>query len=108
MARLYLTNCSRKISPLSPPISEPRPIKHPAEKAAQRKMGLRARLAAGEGDNRWNEIKKEEQGCQSGGCFSLELRVLRLGLLQDRDVGIGIFPEGEEFLVGGAALGGIA
>ena len=33
--------------------------------------------------------------------FSLQLRVLRLGLLQDGDVGVGVFPEGEEVVVGG-------
>src|SRR5712692_4178685 len=31
----------------------------------------------------------------------LQLRVLRLGLLQDGDVGVGVFPEGEEIFVGG-------
>jgi hypothetical protein len=31
----------------------------------------------------------------------LQLRVLRFGLLQDGDVGIGVFPEGEEIFVGG-------
>jgi len=30
---------------------------------------------------------------------SLQLRVLRLGLLQDGDVGVGVLPEGEEVLV---------
>jgi hypothetical protein len=30
---------------------------------------------------------------------SLQLRVLRLGLLQDGDVGIGVFPRGKELLV---------
>src|ERR1035441_9322004 len=30
----------------------------------------------------------------------LQLRVLRFGFLQDRDVGVGVFPEGEEILVG--------
>src|SRR5580704_1377117 len=30
----------------------------------------------------------------------LQLRVLRFGLLQDWDVGVGVFPEGEEILVG--------
>jgi hypothetical protein len=38
----------------------------------------------------------------------LQLRVLRLGFLQDGDVGVGVFPEREEILVGGAALAGIA
>ena len=30
---------------------------------------------------------------------SLQLRVLRLGFLQDGDVGVGVFPEGEESLL---------
>ena len=34
----------------------------------------------------------------------LELGVLCLGLLQDRDVGVGVFPECEEILVGGFHL----
>ena len=38
----------------------------------------------------------------------LQLRVLRLGLFQDGDVGVGVFPEIEEVLVGGANLAGIA
>ena len=37
------------------------------------------------------------QVCQCTG--SLQLRVLRLGLLQDGDVGVGVFPEGEEVLM---------
>ena len=32
---------------------------------------------------------------------SLQLGVLRLGLLQDGDVGVGVFPEREKILVGG-------
>ena len=39
---------------------------------------------------------------------SLQLRILRLGLLQDGDVGVGVFPEGEEVLVLGAGFGGVA
>jgi hypothetical protein len=35
---------------------------------------------------------------------SLQLRVLHLGFLQDGDVGVGVFPEGKEILIGGAAL----
>ena len=31
----------------------------------------------------------------------VQLRVLRLGLLQDGDVGVGVFPEREEIFVGG-------
>ena len=37
----------------------------------------------------------------------LQLRVLRLGLLQDGDVGVGVFPEGEEILVRSFRLGGV-
>jgi hypothetical protein len=33
-----------------------------------------------------------------------ELGVFGLGLLEDGDVGVGIFPEGEEILIGGAGL----
>src|SRR5215831_20908496 len=35
----------------------------------------------------------------------LQLRVFCFGLLQDRDVGIGVFPESEEILIRGAGLG---
>ena len=35
----------------------------------------------------------------------LPLRVLRLGLLEDGDVRIGVFPEREEILIGGAGFG---
>jgi hypothetical protein len=31
-----------------------------------------------------------------------------LGLLQDRDVGVGVFPQREEIIVGGLRLGGVA
>jgi hypothetical protein len=34
----------------------------------------------------------------------LQLRVLRFGFLQDRNVGVGVFPQREEVLVSGAAL----
>jgi hypothetical protein len=39
---------------------------------------------------------------------SLQLRVLRLGLLQNGDVGIGVFPEGEEIQIGSASFRAIA
>ncbi len=39
---------------------------------------------------------------------SLQLGVLSLGLLQDGNVGVGVFPEGEEILVSGAGANGIA
>ena len=38
----------------------------------------------------------------------LQLRELRLGFLQDGDVGIGVFPEREEILIGGTALVSVA
>src|SRR5271156_432134 len=34
-------------------------------------------------------------------CLLLQLRVLRLGLLQDGDIGIRVFPEDEEILIRG-------
>src|SRR5271157_230258 len=39
---------------------------------------------------------------------SLQLRVLRLRLLQDGNIGVGIFPEGEEVQVRSLSLGSIA
>jgi hypothetical protein len=38
----------------------------------------------------------------------LQLRVLCLGLLQDGDVGVGVFPEGEEVLICRLGFGGVA
>jgi hypothetical protein len=38
----------------------------------------------------------------------LQLRVLRLGLLEDGDVGVGVLPEGEEVVIGGAGPGRVA
>jgi hypothetical protein len=39
---------------------------------------------------------------------SLQLGVLRFGFLQDGDVGVGILPQREEIIVGGASLRAIA
>ena len=39
---------------------------------------------------------------------SFRLRVLGFCLLQDRDIGIGVFRQCEEILLGGAAFGGVA
>src|SRR5690242_8148121 len=36
--------------------------------------------------------------------YSLQLRVFRLGLLQDGNVGVGVFPQSEEVLVGTATF----
>jgi len=38
----------------------------------------------------------------------LQLRVLGLCLHQDRDVGVGVLPQREEVLIGGAGFGGVA
>jgi hypothetical protein len=38
----------------------------------------------------------------------LQLRVLRFGFLQDGDVGVGVFPEGEEILIRRFGLGDVA
>src|SRR6266436_5845063 len=37
----------------------------------------------------------------------LQLRILRLGCLQDRNVLVGVFPRGEEILIGSASFGGV-
>ncbi len=37
-----------------------------------------------------------------------QLCVLRLGCFQDGDVRVGVFPEGEEILIGGFGFGGVA
>ena len=44
----------------------------------------------------WQKASEEEEVSQL-----LQLRVLRLGFLQDGDVGVGVFPESEEVFVGG-------
>ena len=38
----------------------------------------------------------------------LQLREFNLGLLQDGDVGVGVFPERDEILIRGRGLGGVA
>jgi hypothetical protein len=43
-----------------------------------------------------------------GPTILLQLRVLGLGLLQDGNVGVGVFPEGEKILVGSAGFVGVA
>ena len=54
-------------------------------------------------------VGKQQKTSQQFSLRSLQPRVLRLGLLQDGDVGVGIFPEGEEVFVGSerADAGGI-
>jgi hypothetical protein len=50
-------------------------------------------------------LDRQEEPSQK---VSLQLRVLRLGFLQDGYVGVGVFPESEEILVVGASFGGVA
>jgi hypothetical protein len=54
----------------------------------------------------WTQMRAEAG--QSGIAALAATRVLRLRLLQDGDVGIGVFPEGEEVLVSGAGFGSVA
>jgi hypothetical protein len=49
-----------------------------------------------------------ESEVSTGSARLLQFRVFLLGLFQDRKIGVGVFPEGKEILVGGAALLGIA
>src|SRR6202022_1791480 len=53
----------------------------------------------------WPIIRRNAMACggasQSVRRRLLQLRILRLGFLQDGDVGVGVFPEREEVLVGG-------
>jgi hypothetical protein len=53
------------------------------------------------GSNAAQEVLEAPVGAR--GLF--QLCVFRLGFLQDGDVGVGVFPEGEEILVGGAGFG---
>jgi hypothetical protein len=41
-------------------------------------------------------------------CTSLQFGVFRFGLLEHGDVGVGVFPESEEIVVGSAGFGGVA
>jgi hypothetical protein len=44
---------------------------------------------------------------EEGQSALLQLRVLPLGFFQDGNVGVGVFPQREKILVGGAGLGGV-
>jgi hypothetical protein len=48
----------------------------------------------------WDGVAGTQTGPWGHESELLQLRVLRLGLLQDGDVGVGIFPEGKKVLVG--------
>jgi hypothetical protein len=50
----------------------------------------------------WQEIRKtKDVPALWHACRLLQLRVLCFGFFQDWDVGVGVFPEGEEIFVGG-------
>jgi hypothetical protein len=56
------------------------------------------------------ELKRQTAGTRHTSLLQLlQLRVLRLGFFQDGNVGVGVFPEGEEIFAGGegADAGGI-
>jgi hypothetical protein len=48
---------------------------------------------------------KPNRGTQGDSHRLLQLRVLGLGFFKDGDVGVGVFPEGEEIFVGGEGPG---
>ena len=63
-------------------------------------------MATGIVPSRW--VTQGELNAQFHRSPSPQLHVLRLGLLQDRDVGVGVFPQGEKVLVGSFRLGSVA
>src|SRR5438552_19207751 len=71
-------------------------------------------IYSGTGQSGATAKRAQYRGGNASGCRDafvvalLQLRVLRLGFLQDRDVGVGVFPESEEILVGSAGFGRIA
>ncbi len=44
----------------------------------------------------------------NGGASLLQLRVFGFGFVQQREVGVGVFPGGEEILIRDAGLGDVA
>ena len=50
----------------------------------------------------------EEVMLQTYRATLVQFVVFGFGLFQDGDIGVGIFPEGEEILVGGLGGGGVA
>jgi hypothetical protein len=66
--------------------------------------GKTAPSGRGSDQSRARQQAVTEYATVTEGNRSLQLCVFRLGLFEDRDVGVGVFPEGEEFLVGGLCL----
>jgi hypothetical protein len=56
----------------------------------------------------WLQQLALQQETRKDFLWLLQLRVLCSGLLQDGDVGVGVFPEGEEIFVGSLRFGAIA
>ena len=51
-------------------------------------------------------LARPDGGVRAYGCIGLlQLRVLRLSFFQDRDIGVGVFPQCEEILIGPASTG---
>ena len=53
-------------------------------------------------------LKRTSYSVQNRVSTLLQLRILGFGLLQDRDVRVGVFPEGEKVLVRSLRPGGVA
>jgi len=51
------------------------------------------------------DAAQEALEARAGAWGLFQLCVLCLGLLEDGDVRVGVFPDGEEILIGGAGLG---
>jgi len=71
------------------------------------RWGLRSgnlRRLSGRTITRKNGLERKERRSRDRSVELLQLRVLCLGFLQDGDVGVGVFPEREEILVGGAGF----
>ena len=60
----------------------------------------RRKIAAAQ-RRRWAKVRPRRQPSRAGASLHLDFRVLRPGVFQDGDVGVGVFPEGEQVLVGG-------
>src|ERR1035437_8057416 len=62
-------------------------------------------------DSRWwcgpspRAARRPRESISTSGRDRLQLGVFRLGFLVDRNVGVGVFPEGQEILVGSHCLG---
>ena len=70
---------------------------------AVQRFGTRAVLTAGRGQHgskRGVAAERRRRSTDNATSLLLQPRVLRFGLFQDGDIGVGVFPEGEEIFVG--------